>query len=242
MNSCIFCGKGISFPLSLSFIFSTKKLRESIICQTCRSQFQRIALAEACPGCSRPQKEQTLCLDCQEWQKEYPALRQKHTSLFRYNEMAKEYMKAFKVQGDLVLAELFTVELSKALADYQKTHHIVPIPISKESMANRGFNQVSLILEKSGIQYVDWLSHTGVGKKQATKNRKDRLLAQQFLEVNLDAKERRQINKPILIVDDIYTTGRTVVHAKEAFHIFITSTNEKRENKNIEIASFSLFR
>lgn len=242
MSSCVFCGKGIVIPLSLSFIFSTKDLRESLVCPICRSKFQQIDSTHICPGCSRPQKDQILCLDCQKWKKKYPTFKQKHTALFIYNDMAKEYMKEFKFQGDLVLAELFVEELSEVLTGYQKTHHIVPIPTSKESIKTRGFNQVSLMLEKSGIDYMDWLSHTGVEKRQATKNRKDRLSAQQFLKVNLDASEHRQINKPILIVDDIYTTGRTIMYAKEAFQTFSTSTIEARVNNVTEIASFSLFR
>lgn len=242
MSACVFCGKIILTPLSLSFIFSFKKSSESMICEVCLSKFKKIDLARACLGCSRPQKDQTLCSDCQNWKKKYPGVKLNHTALFTYNEMAKEYMKEYKFQGDLVLAKLFTKELSERLKAYQKTHHIVPIPISQESLKVRGFNQVNLMLEKSGVQYMDWLSHTGIGRRQATKSRKDRLSSQQFLEVNLDTSECSQINKPILIVDDIYTTGRTIVHAKNAINIFKTSIDGHRIIKPTEIKSFSLFR
>lgn len=233
MSICLFCGKGIRIQLSFSLIFSFKKLREPIVCETCFLQFNPIDLSEACLGCSRPQHEKTLCWDCQKWQQEEPQLTLNHTALFTYNERAKEYMKEFKFQGDLILAELFTEELYATLKNYQRTHYIVPIPTSQESMKSRGFSQVHLLLEKSGIDYKDWLIHIGSDERQSTKNRANRLLSEQFLAVNLEADELSQLDKPLLIVDDVYTTGRTILHAKNAFH---------NANEAIEMKSFSLFR
>lgn len=233
MNTCIFCGATISSPLSFSFIFSFKKLSGPLACQTCLHAFDRIDRERACSGCSRPQENQFFCLDCQKWLQKEPSLHLSHIALFTYNEMGQEYMKALKFQGDLVLAELFTEELLQALKSYQKTHHIVPIPISKESMAARGFNQVSLLLDKAGIPYENWLNHVGTGPRQATKNRKERLASKQFLEVTIDLSEIKQTNKPILIIDDVYTTGRTILHAKEAFRSL---------EESIQVESFSLFR
>lgn len=242
MNGCLFCGKSLSTPLSLSFILSFKRVREPMICKGCLNQFNRIDLDHACLGCSRPQKDQILCMDCQRWKREYPDLTLNHSTLFTYNEMAREYMKAFKFQGDLVLAELFAEKLGKTLTPYQKTHHIVPIPISEESMKVRGFSQVNLMLEKTGIACEDWLIHTGEGQRQSTKNRTDRLLSKQFLTVNLAVSEAKQLNKPILIVDDVYTTGRTIMHAKNAFTTFFALSEKIETKKRMDVESFSLFR
>lgn len=233
MTTCIFCGKNIANPLSLTFIFSYKKLSEPLACERCLNTFEKINKDRACLGCSRPQKNQSLCMDCQKWLQKDASLNLSHTALFIYNKMAQEYMTAFKYQGDLLLAELFREELLEALKSYQKTHHFVPIPISEESMAHRGFNQVSLLLKKAGLSYNNWLKHTGGDIRQASKNRKDRLASKQFLEVTFESSEISQITKPILIIDDVYTTGRTIQHAKEAFNAF---------EQSIQVESFTLFR
>lgn len=208
-----------------------------MICKECLSQFEPIDLECVCKGCSRPQKERTLCLDCQRWKRRDPHFRLNHRALFTYNEIAKEYMTAFKFQGDLVLAELFAGQLGEILKPYQKTHHIVPVPISEESKQVRGFNQVNLMLEKAGIDYKEWLIHIGKGQRQSTKNRKERLLSKQFLAVDSEIIQAKQLNKPILIIDDVYTTGRTMLHAKKALALLESSTE-----KRVKIDSFSLFR
>lgn len=242
MNVCLLCGKNNSMVLSLSFIFSFKKLRKSLICKGCLHKFQRIDFEQACLGCSRPQKNQSFCSDCQKWKQEYSDLTLNHKALFTYNKIARDYMKEFKFQGDLILAELFAEEIANILQDYQKTHYIVPIPISNKSMENRGFSQVNLMLEKSGICYKDWLVHTGKGERQSTKNRKDRLQSKQFLAVNLENIEAKKMNKSILIVDDVYTTGRTIMHAKNVFSTLEILNENEGSRKEVEVDSFSLFR
>lgn len=237
--ACLFCGKKIASPVSISFVLSFKKMTRPLLCQVCLQQFIRIDSEKACLGCSRPQAGEALCPDCQRWTQADPAISSEHTALYIYNEMAKDYMKAFKFQGDLLLAGLFAEELAQALKDYQKTHYIVPIPASQTSRASRGFNQVELLLQQAGISYQDWLIYTGKGERQARKNRKERLEAKQFLATHLSADTLRQLDKPILLVDDVYTTGRTMMHAKHAFQSRIV---QKKVANSLEIVSFSLFR
>lgn len=155
--------------------------------------------------------------------------------------MAKNYMKEYKFQGDLMLGNLFNKELRKILSAYQKTHLISPIPISKLSFEQRGFNQVELILQNIGISYKELLIHKGTGPNQSSKSRQERLMAPQFFDLNTEIKEEILATKKILIIDDVYTTGRTILHAKD----IIYRNKEQlylKDKINIEIESFSLFR
>lgn len=153
MNICLFCQNPIAVSVSFSFIVSLKKLQNPKICTTCLHEFEEIIMEKSCSGCSRPQKNQSFCSDCKKWVEKHPEIHLNHRALYTYNKKSKEYMQGFKFQGDLVLAELFREQIRNSLLEYQKSHHIVPIPISKESMKVRGFSQVELILEKSGIEF-----------------------------------------------------------------------------------------
>ena len=237
MKNCLFCGQQVKPAVSFSFIFSFKAFAEPLICPSCFEQFQRIDWEQACPGCSREQEDAHLCADCQLWQNKYPKLTLKHRSLFTYNEMAHEYLKSYKIQGDLLLAGVFKKELQAVLGPYEKTYQLIVLPISEKSFASRGFNQVSVLLDAAGISYQDPLIHTGHGGKQAAKNRQERLQSPQFF----DWKEKQAFDlkkDKILLIDDIYTTGRTLIHAKN----LLAEKIVRKDKKPVTIESFTLFR
>lgn len=244
MKNCLFCGRKLSSPISLSFIFSFAELEEKMICESCFEKFDPIDLTKSCPACSRQQEANDLCADCKAWKIKYPNLSFKHKALFSYNEMAKEYIKMFKFQGDLLLGKLFKKEVQHFLSTYERSHQIVPIPISQSSFEERGFNQVEVILQNAGIQYEDCLIHLGKGQRQSSKTRQERLTSKQFLDLEPNFFRNKNRKQKILIVDDIYTTGRTISHAKNLFYQKdqIGESSQKNRKVKLEVESFSIFR
>lgn len=243
MNQCIFCNRTITVELSLSFLLSFSRLKTKRICVKCFGKFHRINQADACQGCSRPKITQDYCGECQLWLQRYPNLHLRHTALYRYNDIAKEYMEQFKFQGDLLIGDAFEEELHERLLSYTKTHNLVPIPLSRNSVQERGFNQVEVLLKAADIPYVNWLKNVSTGKKQSKKTREDRLTTKQPFVLNERAKNCNLFEKSILLVDDVYTTGRTLVHAKNIFkNTFKTNAKHNNQKKHCKIESFSLFR
>lgn len=228
MKACGFCGGMIQRKISIQFIFSSQRVEEQRMCPECTQKFERLAGKITCPGCNRKRAEARMCTDCQKWLKAYPNFSPKHQAVFLYNEMAREYMSRFKFQGDVVLANVFKDVLIKELKMKSQTHLLVPIPLSPLGKEVRGFNQVEVFLREANIPYHPLLIHKGEGKKQSSKSKGERLHTPQPFEL----KEKGELlgEQPIVIVDDVYTTGRTIYHARNLLEAMGTTS------------SFSLFR
>ena len=70
------------------------------------------------------------------------------------------------------------------------------------------------MLDTLNQSYDSVLEHVGSGPNQASKKRQERLSSKQPFQV----REARRSSLPpaVLLIDDVYTTGRTIYHAKEA--------------------------
>ncbi|MFM0773873.1 ComF family protein [Streptococcus suis] len=221
MSNCLLCTQNLKTRQTFSELIFFGKT-QSGVCHDCLATFEKIA-GQHCPHCFKS-GEAGSCKDCHYWLSQGKSV--SHTAIFQYNEAMAAYFSRYKFQGDYVLRKIFASELKKTLADFSD-YTIVPIPLSQERLEERGFNQVTGLLEAANVPYRELLGKRD-SKKQSSKSREERLETEQTFYL-LDEKN---LPEKILLIDDIYTTGATIQLAKSLFM--------KTEQK--EIKTFSLCR
>ncbi|WP_105957064.1 ComF family protein [Apilactobacillus quenuiae] len=205
-NRCLWCNKTINNELTLSFILSLKKYQDEILCSECLCLFKKIDNNLCCYMCGRNGKfELNKCLDCSRWELMGDTLI--NHSFFQYNKPMKDYMQKYKFNGDYRLRKIFCKYFEQYL---NPDRIIIPIPVSNKTFKQRGFNQVEGFLEN--IDYLRALLVNEDKKTQSHLNRKGRISMKQPFKLN-DSFKNDIIDKSIIIVDDIYTTGTTIRHA-----------------------------
>ncbi|GAA0354941.1 phosphoribosyltransferase family protein [Alkalibacterium iburiense] len=224
MNHCLWCQEALDHTYTF-FELLVYDRPQSPICDFCRSQLDSLKETIHCEGCGRKQAHSSYCSDCLEWAKVYPNKNFHHTALFTYNAFAKEYMEKFKILGDCELAGLLSRDLYGACKEKGKEALFVPIPISDRSREARGFNQSELLLQKAHIPYMRLLKNQSKEEKQSKKDKRERMATAQPFEVDAEGISILS-GKKVVIVDDIYTTGRTLFHASDSLRPYGPSTIE----------------
>lgn len=137
-------------------------------------------------------------------------------SLFNYQGEVRSNILNYKFKEKSYMAKTFTKFLinDKKLFEKIKTYDtIVPVPISKERMKERGYNQ-SLIIAKELNKYLKLEIAENSLIKIKNVIEQSKLNKEERQNNIIDAYEikNKQIleNKRILLIDDIYTTGSTV--------------------------------
>ena len=129
--------------------------------------------------------------------------------------------------GDYQLGEVFKPAVMDVLSQrfIKKELVVVPVPLSEERLSERGFNQAKVLADFFPFPTRGALKRVH-GEKQAKKTRKERIFTNNpFILI-------RPIEKPVLLVDDIYTTGTTIRHAAALL----------KEHGTPEVYSFTLIR
>ncbi|WP_240458671.1 ComF family protein [Virgibacillus sp. Bac330] len=206
MMTCLLCEKNILPEVTWRTVLYPEA---KVICNACNE----LLVAIDGPRCTRCSRSSTKgnCLDCIHWEKtpSKDSLARNY-SVYPYSNFMQEIITKWKYQGDYELGNVFKktfrIHFKRMIKTTSKAYVAVPIPLSEKRQEERGFNQAAMLAEFLPIPKANYLERIG-SEKQAKKSKEERMKSANPFRL------KKSLNKPVVLVDDIYTTGMTLRHA-----------------------------
>lgn len=145
--------------------------------------------------------------------------------IYKYDDIIRDLLINYKFNDYSYLADTFAylIKNNKKMFGILKSYDIIiPVPLHKKRLLERGYNQTELIAKKLGIKVeTNCLIKIKNIKPQSTKNAEER---KKDIKNTYILKNKEKIKgKKVLLFDDIYTTGST---ANECIKTIIKATNK----------------
>ena len=209
--------KELLFPLRCPVCDRPIPFREGKVCKACKDKLQWIK-PPYCMRCGKSlYQEKEYCRDCRD--KKHLFLRGR--AVFEYTSIAYSIYR-FKYGSRQEYAPFLGMCMAYALEDFVrqiKPDGLIPVPLSKERFAKRGYNQAELLARQVGkVLNIPVYSHlvmrikNTVPQKELNEKQRQNNLKKAFKMVPNVVKL-----KTIIIIDDIYTTGATIDALSEVF-------------------------
>ena len=168
-----------------------------------------------------------ICKECEKKLKQYEInlVSKDKFFIYKYQDIIRNLLLNYKFNDASYLASSFAylIKNNKKIYSILKSYDIIiPVPLHKKRMNERGYNQTDLIAKKLGIPVeTNCLIKTKNIKPQSTKTAKERQI--DIKNVFAIQNVEKIKNKKLLLLDDIYTTGST---ANECIKTLSKATNK----------------
>ena len=196
-TSCAACGRYI------------KDFKYHYVCVPCYESIKRLE-GVLCKTCMKPLDAGYLteCGDCERGERYFTNIAAGGV----YSGALKELIHLMKFYERKKTAKLLAGFIIENVMDcaIKWADVIVPVPLSKKVLTERGYNQTALVAEyladKYNIAFIEAVKKVRETTPQNKLERKDRL---KNLKGAFEA-DSRAAGKKVLVVDDVYTTGATM--------------------------------
>lgn len=202
-------------PFCDGVLFCSMLAPREFVCKRCRDKAE-YAKEPVCCLCGQPleDRREEYCYDCS---------RKKHSytqgkALWVYKGAVKDSLYRFKYQNRQEYARYYGIQLARAYGEWIQRcgiSAVVPIPLSRKRLRQRGFNQTGLVAIRLGKEMGLPVFPNLLLRVRDTTAQKE--LNEEERKNNLKRAFKTSANKVqldhILLIDDIYTTGTTMNEA-----------------------------
>jgi len=184
-------------------------------CPDCQERTQLLGESGICPTCGYPSPNGKICADCKTNPPPYTALR----SWAEFAGPVREALHSLKYKSNLGLGAVFAEPLLAILDrmgwDYDA---VIPVPISKEHLATRGYNQAAILARPIALALHKPMLRKTIVRTKETKSQVNLPREERFknLQSAFLGNSAKLIHKKVLLVDDISTTGATLMSCTQA--------------------------
>ena len=204
VNSCIKTIQDRLYP-QRCLLCGMMKPENSGLCLECRNDLPY--LSGQCPRCSLPTPGSRLCGHCQAHAPAQDAC----WAAFEYTAPVSHLVCKLKFQRQLYYARTLGMLMAQRIPDQTGPEVIIPVPLHRERLASRGFNQAFELARWIGKLHNIPVNSTACRRSRATREQS-----------GLSASERRrnirgafEIDNAltahhVALVDDVMTTGSTI--------------------------------
>lgn len=199
------------FPGSICFNCGEELVDKNLsLCEECKKKF--VFTNKICNKCGSPIENDTVCSICKHKSRFFEVAR----APLVYEGEVKDIIWNFKYKNRTdfarYLAKFLELEFLKNIELYGKVDVIVPVPLHKNKLALRGYNQSMLLAkELSNLVHVDLDKESLVRVKNTeTQTYLDFQQRQENMKDAFALTTGNLKGKNVLLVDDVFTTGATV--------------------------------
>ncbi len=200
------------FPPFCPICGNELKKNERLICEDCYSQIKTIE-SYFCRKCGAPLiKNRKTCDYCKGKNFYFSKVR----ALGTFSSPLSEMIHLLKYDRKTLIAERLGLLLGNLFISYPElsdTDVIIPVPLHRTRMRERGYNQSLLLAKKVSLISGKELCYKVVARTKATKSQTalDNEKRRENLKNAFSVVEPQKIkNKSVLVVDDVMTSGTTL--------------------------------
>ncbi len=184
----------------------------SVVCPTCRFGFDTIP-APVCEHCGQPSPAGSICTDC----RHHPQSLRPIRSAFAFGGPLKQAVLALKLSGLRELAGYLADRLAEADLpgwDWSAVDLLVPVPLHRRRLLDRGFNQATLLARRLSASLHIRCEIHALRRGRPTPSQ-SRMPGRPERMANVHgaftaARPRTVAGLAVCLVDDVVTTGATL--------------------------------